>query len=212
MNPLKKWHYECLANDMVKILTKKHYNALYAQTAEEAKQMVLDMIEEGASVAVGGSVTVNDMGLVDEFRKPKYKFFERFNQPSFEAVVEVYRQSFLADYLVTSTNAITKNGELVNMDCTGNRVGGMMLGPKKVIVIAGANKIVDNIEDAIKRIKEMAPMNAKRINHKTPCAKTGKCEDCDCEGRICNYTTIIHNGHKFKDRITVIIVPDELGL
>lgn len=211
MNPIKKWHYECLAKDMVKVLNKKHYNALYAESADEAKQLVLDMIEEGASIAVGGSVTINEMGLIEEFRKPKYNFFDRFKQPSFEAEVQLFRQSFLADYLVSSTNAITKTGELVNMDCSGNRVASMILGPNKVIIIAGANKIVGTVDDAMKRIKEIAPMNSKRINHKTPCAKTGKCEDCDCQDRICNYTTIIHNGHKFKDRITVILVPEELG-
>ncbi len=211
MNPIKKWYYQRLARDMVEVLNKKHYNALYAQNTGEAKKMVLDMIEEGASVAVGGSVTIMDMGLVDEFRKPKYRFFERFKQPSYEAVVEVYRQSFMADYLVTSTNAITKNGELVNTDSSGNRVSSMIFGPEKVIIVAGVNKIVDDLDEAFKRIKRIAPMNARRINHKSPCAITGKCEDCDCGDRICNYTTIIHNGRKVKDRITIIMTAEELG-
>lgn len=211
LNPIKKWNCQCLAKDMVKRLNNKHYNAMYADNADEAKRIVIDMIEEGASVCMGGSVTLMDMDMINELRKPKYKFFDRFNQPSWDAIVETFRQSFLADYLVTSTNAITKNGELVFTDSGGNRAAGVILGPKKVIIVAGVNKIVDNLDDAFKRIRRIAPINVKRIGHNAPCTVTGICEDCDCDDRACNYTSIIHNGRKFKDRITVIMVADELG-
>jgi len=211
MNPIKKWHNQCLANDMVEILNKKHFNAIYAETAEDAKKLLLDMIPEKSSIAMGGSVTLGDMGLVEIFRSEKYNFFDRYNQPSYNDMVEVYRQSLLADYLVTSTNAITKNGELVNTDCSGNRVAGMIFGPKNVIIVAGVNKIVKNIDEAFERIKHIAPINAKRIRHQTPCSQTGFCTDCDARERICNFTTIIHNGLKYKDRTTIIVVAEDLG-
>jgi hypothetical protein len=117
----------------------------------------------------------------------------------------------LADYLVTSTTALTRNGELVNTDSSGNRVAGMIFGPKNVIVVCGVNKIVDTIDDAFKRIRETAPMNAKRLGHDAPCVNTGVCVDCQVPGRICNYSGIIHNGRKVPGRITVIIVAEDLG-
>lgn len=211
VNELKKWWYRKTAKNMVEVLRNKHFDAIYADNLQEAKKIVLDMIPEGSSVAAGGSVTLNQLDLIEEFRKPKYKFFERYNQPSFAEIWEVYRQSLLADVLVTSTNAITKNGELVNTDCSGNRVAGMIFGPNKVIIIAGVNKVVEDIDAAMKRMKEIAPLNSKRIGHQTPCIETGYCVDCKVHARICNYITIINHGMKIKDRISVIMVAEEAG-
>ncbi len=117
----------------------------------------------------------------------------------------------LADFLIASTNAVTRNGELVNMDCTGNRVAGMIYGPNRVIIVAGVNKVVDTLEEALKRVKQIAPLNAKRINHQTPCADTGECVDCSVRHRVCNYIGIIQNGMKFEGRISVIMVAGEIG-
>ncbi|WP_026884851.1 lactate utilization protein [Clostridium akagii] len=212
MDEIKKWQYICKAEKIVKVLNQKHFKALYVETPEEAKIKLLDMIEEGASVAMGGSTTLNEMGIVDILRNGNYKFFDRYQKlPFYPDIVEIHRKSLTADYLITGTNAITKNGELVNTDCTGNRVAAMIFGPKNVIIVAGINKIVDSIDDAFKRIKDIAPMNSKRIKHETPCTETGYCMDCDCKKRICNFTTIIHNGIKFEGRIKIIIVADKLG-
>lgn len=211
MDEIKKWQYQCKGKEIVDILNSKSYNAIYTENLVEAKEKLLNMIEEGSSIALGGSVTLNEMGLVDHIREGNYNFYDRYNQPSWPETVECMRQSMVADYLITSTNAITKNGEIVNNDCTGNRVAGMIFGPKKVIIVAGVNKVVDTIDDAFKRIRDIAPLNVKRVGHKTPCAETGKCEDCNIPDRMCNYTTIIHHGMKFKDRITVIIVAEEVG-
>lgn len=211
MNGYRKWQLECLAREAVDTLNKNHYDAHYARDLDEAKEMVLNMIPKGSSIALGGSVTISEMGLIDIFRTGDYKLFDRYQDLPHEQIVEIMRQSLLADFLVTGTNAITRSGELVNMDCTGNRVAGMIFGPKRVIVVAGANKLVDDVDEAVKRIKSIAPLNSKRIRHETPCTETGKCMDCKVKKRICNYLTVINNGWKFEGRISVIVIPDEVG-
>lgn len=211
MNQYKLWQNQCIAYEIVEILNKKKYNAFYAPDLEAAKNKVLELIPEGSSIALGGSVTIEEMGLIDIFRNGPYKLFDRYKPMSHEERIELMRQSLLADVLVTSTNAITKNGELVNVDCSGNRVSAMIFGPKKVIIVAGVNKVVDNLDDAFKRLKKIAPMNAKRNNHKTPCTETGYCADCQIKARMCNYVTVINHGMKFENRINVIIVPQEVG-
>ncbi len=213
MNKIKQWHNGLKAKRMADILTKKHYDVHSVETLDEAKRLILSMIPEGASVALGGSTALGDMGFVEEMRNGKYKFFDRYEpgKKFIPDVVEIHRQSLLADYYLTGTNAVTENGELVNIDCTGNRVAAMIFGPKRVIIVVGVNKFVKDIDAAFVRLREIAPLNVKRIGHTTPCAETGKCEDCDCKGRMCNYTTIIHNGWKFEGRISVVIVADDIG-
>jgi L-lactate utilization protein LutB len=211
MNKYKKWQSQLIAREMVEILKSKSYDAHYAEDLNEAKQIVLDMIPHGSSVAVGGSETLAEMGMVDIFRGPEYKFFERYKTSSSEERIEVYRQSLLADFLVTSTNAITVNGELVNVDSSGNRVAGIVFGPKRVIIVAGTNKVVDTLEDALKRLKKIAPMNALRNNHKTPCIETGRCMDCQTPSSMCNSISIVNHGMKFKGRISIIMVAEEAG-
>lgn len=211
MNELKKWKYQCVAKEMVEVLNKKQYDAHYAESLEEAKAMVLSMIPEGAVIGLGGSTTVRDMGILDTLRNGKYKLIDRYNAKSWEDELKCYREALTSEYFLTGTNCITRNGELVNTDSSGNRVSAMIFGPQKVIVVAGANKVVNNLDEAMIRLKEIAPMNCKRLGHKTPCAVTGKCEDCQIQARMCNYTAIIHHGMKFKDRITIILVADETG-
>jgi hypothetical protein len=212
METIKQWKNICKAKTIVAVLNKKHFQASYVLNLAEAKEKVVSMIDEGASVALGGSTTLSEMGMVDVLRKGNYAFFDRYQNLPFDPdIVEIHRKSLTADFLLTGTNAITKQGELVNTDCTGNRVAPMIFGPKNVIIVAGVNKIVENLEDAFKRIREIAPMNSKRIKHETPCVETGYCVDCDCKKRICNFTTIIHNGIKFEGRIKIIIIADEAG-
>lgn len=211
MNDIKKWHNQCIAREIVDVLNRKKYNAVYAENLQEARKMVLDMIPEGSSIALGGSVTLNEMDIIDTFRSDKYKLFDRYQKLPFPEIVEIMRQSLLADYLVTGTNAITRNGELVNVDCSGNRVSAMIFGPKNVIIVAGVNKVVDDVDEAMKRLKKIAPLNSKRIGHETPCVETGKCMDCQVKKRMCNYITIINHGMKFEGRLNVIVVAEEVG-
>lgn len=211
MNQYKKIKYQLMAKEMVEILKEKGYISHYAENKEDAKQMVLSLIPQGVSISVGGSETLGVMNIIEEFRSEKYKFFDRFKKMTYEDMYELYRQSLLSDYFVSSTNAITRHGQLVNIDSSGNRIASMIIGPRKVIIVAGANKIVNNLDDAYKRIKEIAPMNAIRVNHDAPCVKTGKCMNCEVQGSVCNYIGIIENGHKEPGRITIIMVAEELG-
>lgn len=211
MNWVKKWHCQLMAKQAVEIFNNKGYDARYAEDVEEAKKIILDLIPEGSSVAVGGSLTLDAMGLVDIFRTDKYKFFERFKTSGYAETYQVYRQSFLADFLVTGSSAITRNGEIVNTDSSGNRAGGIILGPERVIIAVGANKLVDDLPAAFERIKKIAPLNAKRIGHQCPCVETGYCVNCDSPQSVCNATSIIHNGRKHPGRYTVVIIAEELG-
>lgn len=211
MDAIVKWNAECMAKEMVEILKKKDFDAVYADNAAEAKKIVADMLPEGASIAVGGSVTLSETGIMDEITSGKYKFIDRFNTPSFEDMLDRYRDGFTADYFVTSSNAVTRTGEIVNTDCTGNRTGAIAFGPKRVIIVIGVNKIVDTVDEGIKRAKSVAPLNAKRITHKTPCAIDGKCHECHDTQTICNVTNIVHNCYKFPGRISVVVVAENLG-
>ena len=211
---VKKWWYGKRAENISEALVKSGYNVHLVDNLNDAKAKVLELIPEGAGITLGGLAAIDEMGLLDVFRSPKYKLFDRYQKlPFIPDRVEIMRQGMLADYLVTGCNAITKTGELVNCDCTGNRVSGMIFGPRNVIIVVGVNKIVNNIEEAFKRIREVAaPMNAKRLGtHKTPCLEAGICSDCDQKDRLCNYTTIIHNGRKFPGRISIILVADDIG-
>lgn len=211
MNQYQKWQYQCVAKEMVDVLNSYHYKAQYAETLADARQMVLDMIPAGSSIALGGSETLIAMDIIDTLRGDTYQLFDRYAKRPHDEIVEVMRQSLLADVLLTSTNAITRQGELVNLDCSGNRVAGMIFGPKKVIIVAGANKVVDTLDDAMKRVKQIAPMNAKRIKHQTPCAETGRCMDCHIQPRLCNYLSVIYHGMKFEGRLHIILVAEEIG-
>ncbi len=196
---------------MVDVLNEKGYVGYYAEDKEEAKKIIVSLIPEGSSISLGGSETLGAMNMIEEFRSEKYKLFDRYQNIPYEEVYEIYRQSLLSDYFISSTNAITRNGQLVNTDSSGNRIASMIIGPKNVIIVAGANKIVDNLEEAFKRIKYIAPMNATRVNHKAPCAETGRCMNCEVQDSVCNYTGIIENGRKEPGRISVIMVAEELG-
>ncbi len=210
-NKYKLWKNQLKAKRMVEILNSKGYGAVYAQDLDEAKELLLNHVEKGASIALGGSETLNAMGLVKHFGNGDYQLFERYSQPDWQATLKVYRESMLADYLVTSCNAITRNGELVNVDSSGNRAAGIVFGPKHVVMVVGVNKFVDTLDDAFKRLREIAPMNCERVGHDTPCRVTGECEDCQIQARMCNYTTIVHNGRKIENRYYMVIVPEDVG-
>lgn len=213
MDATQKWANERRIRDLMKVLKENKFNAVYAENADEARRIVMDMIPEGSTIAVGGSVTLNETGILAEIQKPEYKFIDRYHTKSFEEMLDKYREGYFADFMVTSTNAVTMTGELVNIDCTGNRTSQIVFGPKKVIVVAGVNKIVDTLDEGLKRAKQIAPMNARRITHKTPCATDDniQCSNCHCDARVCNVTSIVTGCHYFPGRITVVLVPEVLG-
>lgn len=195
----------------------------FVQTSAEACEKVRELLEKGCTVSCGGSVTLKQTGVYDLISSADYDFLDR-SAPGLtrEQVEEIYRKTFFADAFVTSTNALTENGELYNVDGNSNRVAAILYGPKSVIVVCGVNKIVKNIDEAINRVKtKAAPPNTVRLNIDTYCAKTGQCvslnkenpemcEGCHSDGRICcNYVVCAQQRHV--NRIKVIIVNEELG-
>ena len=170
------------------------------------------MIPEGASVGVGGSLTLSQIGFFDEAGKRSIKLLNPAAQGvSQEEGVQIRREIFLADFFLSSSNAITEDGKLYNIDATGNRVGAMMFGPKNVILVCGANKIVKNIAEAQAKVQEwVAPMNARRLGMKTPCVETGQCADCSSPQRICNIYTILAK-KPLRTNMTVLLVGQHLG-
>jgi len=211
-DPLKKWRYEAIGKSITETLKKKEFDAHYVDNLEEAKKLVLEMVPEGATIGLGGSTTLNQMDILDTFRNGNYRLIDRYHCANHEEEVQKYHEALNAEYFLCSTNAITQNGELVNMDCSGNRVAAMIFGPRRVIIVTGANKVVKDFDAAVARIKEVAPLNSKRIHHDTPCTHSGVCEDCQTRKRMCNYLTVIYHGMKNPGRITVIVVGDEVGL
>jgi hypothetical protein len=172
----------------------------------------LDLIPPDSVVGVGGSITVRELGLIEALQKRGNRVVQHWQKGlSFDEIIAVERQHLTSEVFLTSSNAITEAGQLVNVDGGGNRVAAMIFGPKKVIVIAGENKIVKDVDAGLERIKRVAaPLNAKRLNLSTPCAVTGVCTDCDIPERICNITTIIHRKSEETD-ITIILVGETLG-
>lgn len=196
----------------IKNLEKNNIEAYNVKNSKQLIELIDKLIPEGETVAVGGSMTLFETGIIDHIRSKNYNFLDRYKEGlSKEDIKDVFRKSFFADSYIVSTNALTENGELYNVDGNGNRVAAMLFGPDKVIVIAGINKIVKDVDEAIKRNKFVsAPINAKRLNKATPCTKVGYCMDCKSQDRICNeYTLIKRQG--VKGRIKVIIVEEELG-
>lgn len=176
------------------------------------KQLVRHLIKPHSSVSVGGSQTLFETGIIEDLRSMDITFHDRYQEGlSQEEIEDVYRLAFSDDYYIMSSNAITEEGMLFNIDGKGNRVAALTFGPKHVIVVAGFNKIVANIDEALKRVHGIAaPANALRLNKETPCTNFGQCSDCKSRDRICShYVTTKRQGEA--GRIIVILVKQNLG-
>lgn len=206
------WVVEKRVERIIKNLQKNNMEGYYVKDGKEALEKIKEFLKEGATVTVGGSKSLDELGVIDFLREGNYNFLDRYKEGiTKEETEKVYREAFFADTYLCSTNAITELGELYNIDGNGNRVAAMIFGPKEVIVVIGINKIVKNMEEAETRLKIIsAPANAKRLNLDTPCAKVGYCTDCNSPSRICaSYVTL--RKQKKKGRIKVIIVNEDLG-
>ena len=192
-------------------LQQRSFEIVRVDTPSEAREILLAQIPKGSSIGLGGSVTLNDLDILEEFRKEQYNLYDRYNQKDWPATVINLRSSLDADYFVTGTNAIIQDGRLLQMDGGGNRVAAMVYGPKNLIVIAGINKIVSSLEEGFERLTRVAVINSKRLNHQTPCNFSGTCEDCIARGRICNVTTIVSNGKRPEGKTTIILINQEVG-
>lgn len=199
---------EKLAQKVIKGLESRNMCGYYAATKEEAKELALKLIPEGGSVTMGGAMSAHEIGLVDAVKKGNYRFIDRND---YEDPREAYLQAYDVDAFLSSTNAITEDGILVNIDGTANRVSAIAYGPKKVIMIVSMNKVCDDVDGAVKRARNVAaPINAQRFVKTTPCSKTGSCMNCKSPETIC-CQFLITRYSRFPERIHVILVNDVLG-
>ncbi len=213
MEQWEQWFQEKQVERTVQALKKNNFDALFVPDSKAAFEEVMRRIPDGSTVAVGGSVTLTQIGLLDALERRNVHLIWPIQQAkNMNERMELFRKSFSSDFFLTSTNAITEDGKLFNVDATGNRVGAMFIGPKKTIVVSGVNKIVKDIGAAEKRVREWtAPQNAKRLNRKTPCVETGVCADCSSPDRICNiYVTLAKRPSRTE--VAVILVGEKLGI
>lgn len=210
----KRAIYKKQAEKIISILRKRNMDGAYFEDTREAIAEICKMIPKGSLVGLGGSETIIDSGLIDRLRYMDINLMDRYKEGvSKERINEMRREGLLSDIFIASSNAITLDGKLVNMDGIGNRVACMIYGPKKVILMIGMNKVVKGIPEAIARIRaKAAPMDAIRVNLPTPCSKTGICQDPDCypPNRICSQLSIIESS-MIPNRIFVVLTAEEFG-
>ncbi len=206
--------YKSQIEEIIRNLKKRNIDGTYFEKTEQAMASILKMIPDGSVVGLGGSESIIESGLVDALRKKDIRLLDRYKEGvGKEEVWEMRKQGMLADIYVASSNAVTLDGKLVNMDGIGNRVAAMIFGPDKVILLVGMNKVVKNVEEAVARIKNcVAPRNAIRVNINTPCSKKGFCQEPHCAPphRICSHLVILESS-MFPDRIKLFLVGEELG-
>jgi hypothetical protein len=208
----RKWLGRKRGERCVKNLSARGFDAHLASSAKAATTFVLGLVGDCETFGLGGSETIRGLGLLEELRamgKTLYDHWVPGLTP--EELQEIRLLQGRCDCFLCSVNAVSIQGELVSVDGIGNRVSAMTFGPRRVIVVAGSNKIVPDLEAAIRRVHEVAaPMRARSLGLETPCAETGVCVDCQSVRRICNITTILHRKPLLTD-ISVVIVNQELG-
>lgn len=209
---LKDWYHKKVLLHVVENLRKRDFTALYLSTIDAVNRNLLKIIPKSASVGVPGSVTIRELGIIRKLKERGNRVIEHWKRGLTEKTDRAVRhKEACADYYLTSANAVTIEGDIINIDGVGNRVAAMIYGPQNVFVIVGYNKIVSSVDAGIRRSKEIAGvMNAKRVYAKTPCAATGICVDCNAKQRICRVTSIIHY-RPWQTNIQVFLVNQHLG-
>lgn len=210
MSP-KKQNYENLADSVIEKFNLRGIEGYYCDNSEEALIMAKRFLTPGCSISWGGSETLNEIGLLEELKESDYILYDRTTAKTPEEKSLMYSKTVTADYYFMSSNAITLDGQLVNIDGFGNRVACLITGPKNVIIIAGMNKIVTDVNTGIERVRNMAsPPNAVRLGSHTPCAESGRCANCLTEDCLC-CEIVITRKSRIPGRIKVILVGEELG-
>ena len=201
------------AQTIIKGLEKRNMEGVFCETKEDALAKALSYIEEGSSVTWGGSMSISEIGLMDAVKNGNYEIIDRSVAKNYDEQREIFSKAVLADYYLMSSNAITLDGELINIDGTGNRVACLTYGPKNVIMIVGMNKVVNDVEDGIKRVRNFAsPPNTLRLGLKTPCSMTGRCGDCYGDTCICSQIVVTRRqSAAMRGRIKIILVGESLG-
>lgn len=202
---------ERVAQTIIKNLKRRHIEGFYCASAQEAVKKVSELIEDGSSVTWGGTMTVRDLGIPDFLRKRgTLQVLDRDLVKTPEEKRDMYLRAFSADVYLSSANAISEDGVIVNIDGNGNRVAAITWGPKKVIFVIGLNKVAQNVEAALARARSTAsPTNAARFDIKTPCQTDGVCHNCNSPESICNYVHFLRNSPN--GRHTVVLVGENLG-
>ena len=210
MTPVEKRNRK-LGEKVVKALESRHFEACWCATREEALQKALGWLDKQMQISYGGTVTMEEIGLLPYLRENGYNLLERSKGKTPEEQAEIMRRALLCDTFLMSANAISEDGQLVNVDGRANRVAALCFGPKQVIVVAGVNKIVRSAEDAVVRARTIAaPINAQRFDGDTPCTKQGVCGDCKSPDCICAQI-VTTRLCKPAGRIKVILVGEPLG-
>ena len=211
MTEMKKKYYAKLGAVLVKNLKSRHFEAYYCDTKEEALAKALTLIPEGDSVGWGGSMTCQEIGLMDAVRAGNFHPIDRDACETPEEREEAMHRALVADTFLTGANAISLDGQMVNIDGNGNRVAAIVYGPKQVIVVAGMNKVEDSLDAAINRARTVAaPMNQQRFGHPNPCGVTGSCADCKSETCICNHILVTRHCRPV-GKIKFVLVGEDLG-
>lgn len=223
MNEIKNKPDEGRIRRTMQALEKNNMQAFYCENSESARELVQTLIKEGDTISSGGSATLKETGIIDIIKSEKYNYLDR-SRPNItpQEIDEVYRKVYSADAYFSSANAVTEDGFLYNVDGNSNRVSAILYGPRNVVIVCGYNKIVNNLDDAVRRVKECAaPKNTVRLEKDTYCRYNGECvslgrEDapmcggCSSPDRICcNY--VVSAYQRVKNRIKVIIIGEELG-
>ena len=208
---VKEMRASLRGEQVVKALNSRNMEAFLVGTKEEALKKALELIPEGSSVGWGGSASIEEIGLKEAIKNGKYKVVDREEGSSQEEAEKLMRDIFFCDYFLASSNAVSEDGVLVNVDGNSNRVAAICYGPKHVIMIIGMNKVVKSVEDAMSRARNTAaPLNAQRFDIDTPCKKTGCCYDCKKPDTVC-CQILITRYSRHVGRIKVILVNEELG-
>ena len=207
----KEQRNERLAERLIKSLKRRHIEAFYCPTAAEAVEKVSELIADGSSVTWGGSMTIRDIGIPQALKqRGTLKVLDRDEVSDRDEVVRIYERAFTADVYLSSVNAISEDGVIVNIDGNGNRVAAITWGPKKVIFVVGINKVAQTVEAALQRARSTAsPINAARFDIATPCQTDGVCHNCNSPESICNYVHFLRNSPH--DRHMVVLVGEDLG-
>ena len=212
MKTPKELYYEKRGQILVKNLKSRHFDACYCATQEEALQKALELIPEGATVGWGGAMSAQQIGLMDAVNNGPYKAIDRDQCKTPGEREQAAKDCMFCDVFLTGANGLSLDGQMVNIDGTGNRVAAIIYGPKTVMVIAGMNKVEDTLEAAINRARTVAaPMNQQRFQLDNPCTVTGSCADCKSQTCICNQIVITRHCRPV-GRIKFILVGEELGL
>ena len=207
-----KMHYDKSGPTLVKAMKKRQFDAYYCSTAEEAVEKVLELIPAGDVVSWGGVATVDELGIKDRLRQRNQPVIDRDTAKTPDERMDMLRQALTCDTFLMSSNAISEDGQLVNIDGMGNRVAALCFGPRQVIVVVGMNKVAGDLNSAMARARHIAaPANAQRFNGKTPCSVNGQCADCASPDCICSQI-VVTRFCKVPGRIKVVLVGEELGL